>query len=61
MNNNNIDFQEIFQKFKSFVDTASNWFENNVADNFVGLLKSIGVLFIDILRFIADLIQSFVS
>ena len=58
---NNINYQEIFQKFKTFIDATSSWFENNIADNLVSLLKSIGVLFIDILRFVADLIQSFVS
>lgn len=58
---NNINYQEIFQKFKIFVDATSNWFEGHIADNIVSLLKSIGTLFIDVLRFIADLIQSLVS
>lgn len=53
-----MDYQGIFQKFKMFVDSTSSWFEGHIVDSVINLLKAIGILFIDVLRFIADLVQS---
>ncbi|MEE8131726.1 MAG: hypothetical protein V3T98_01650 [Candidatus Paceibacterota bacterium] len=56
-----MDSQEFFFRFKLFVDAASNWIDTAIAPNVVALLKAIGVLFVDVLKFLADLIQSLVS